>query len=140
MRISARADYAVRAMLELAALPTGATCSARELAAVQGIPQNFLENILTTLRQAGLVRTQRGPSGGSMLGRSADAITVADVLRAVEGPLTAVRDLRPEELAYAGAARALPELWCAVGRRLDEVLGAVTLCELATPAGDRAAR
>src|SRR6478672_5263551 len=98
MRISAKADYAVRAVIELAAVPTGATLSAREIAAAQEIPQNFLENILAELRRAGIVHTHRGPGGGSTLARGAERITVGEILRAIDGPLAAVRDLPPDEL------------------------------------------
>src|SRR5436190_20708720 len=131
MRISAKADYAVRAMAELAAAPPGQPVKAETLAASQGIPRNFLDNILSELRAAGLVRTVRGPEGGSMLGRPAAEITVAEVLRAVEGPLAAVRGARPEELEYPGAATRLPEVWVALRANLRGVLEGVTLADLA---------
>ena len=102
MRISAKADYAVRAVLELAAVPTGASLSAREIATAQEIPQNFLENILAELRRAGVVHTHRGPGGGSSLARPAADITVGEILLAIDGPLAAVRDLPPEQLVYDG--------------------------------------
>jgi Rrf2 family protein len=130
MRISAKADYAVRAILELAAAPGGSTRSARDLAEAQGIPQNFLENILSELRRAGLVQTHRGPSGGSSLARPAATITLADILRAVDGPLAAVRDLPPETLEYPGAACGLPAVWCRVSDSLDTMLGEVTVAAL----------
>jgi Rrf2 family protein len=130
MRISAKADYAVRAILELAAAPGGSTRSARDLAEAQGIPQNFLENILSELRRAGLVHTHRGPSGGSSLARPAATITLADILRAVDGPLAAVRDLPPETLEYPGAACGLPAVWCRVSDSLDTMLGEVTVAAL----------
>jgi Rrf2 family protein len=130
MRISAKADYAVRALLELAAAPGDCTRSARDLAEAQGIPQNFLENILSELRRAGLVYTHRGPAGGSSLARPAATITLADILRAVEGPLAAVRDLPPESLEYPGAACGLPAVWCQVGDSLDRMLGQVTVADL----------
>ncbi|MFN8026033.1 MAG: Rrf2 family transcriptional regulator [Acidimicrobiia bacterium] len=139
MRISAKADYAVRALLELAAAPAGSSRSARELAEAQGIPQNFLENILSELRRAGLVRTHRGPTGGSSLARGADAITLADILRAVDGPLAAVRDLPPESLDYPGAACRLPAVWCSVGDSLGRMLGQLTVADLVDlPAASRA--
>ena len=104
VRISAKADYAVRAMAELAASPPGQPVKAEALAASQDIPRNFLDNILSELRAAGLVRTLRGPEGGRCsVGRPSE-ITLAEVLRAVEGPLAAVRGVRPEELEYPGAA------------------------------------
>jgi Rrf2 family protein len=121
----------VRAVLELAAVPSGASLSAREIAAAQEIPQNFLENILAELRRAGIVHTHRGPGGGSSLARPADAITVGQILLAIDGPLAAVRDLPPESLVYAGAARRLPAVWCRVEACLHEVLDGVTVSELA---------
>jgi Rrf2 family protein len=131
VRISAKADYAVRAMAELAASPPGQPVKAETLAASQQIPRNFLDNILSELRAAGLVRTLRGPEGGSMLGRPAAEITLAAVLRAVEGPLAAVRGARPEELEYPGAATRLPEVWVALRANLRAVLERVTLADLA---------
>jgi Rrf2 family protein len=118
-------------MAELAACEPGRPIKAETLAASQQIPRNFLDNILSELRAAGLVRTLRGPEGGSMLGRPANAITVAEVLRAVEGPLAAVRGVRPEELEYPGAATRLPEVWVAVRANLRGVLERVTLADLA---------
>ena len=132
VRISAKADYAVRAMAELAASEPGQPVKAEALAATQAIPRNFLDNILSELRSAGLVRTMRGPEGGSMLGRPAAEITIAEVLRAVEGPLAAVRGVRPEELEYPGAATRLPDVWVAVRANLRGVLEQVTLADLAT--------
>jgi Rrf2 family protein len=131
VRISAKADYAVRAMAELAAAPPGQPVKAEALAASQDIPRNFLDNILSELRSSGLVRTLRGPDGGSMLGRPAKEITVAEVLRSVEGPLAAVRGTRPESLEYPGAATRLPEVWIAVRANLRGVLERVTLADLA---------
>ena len=131
MRISAKADYAVRAVIELAAAPEGSSISAREIAAAQQIPQNFLENILAELRRAGIVHTHRGPGGGSSLARPAEAITVGEILLAIDGPLTAVRDLPPDQLVYAGAAHQLPQLWCRVHSCLHELLDGVSIAELA---------
>jgi Rrf2 family protein len=131
MNISAKADYAVRAMAELAASPPGQPVKAETLAASQQIPRAFLDNILGELRSAGLVRILRGPDGGSMLARPAHDLTLAEVLRAVEGPLAAVRAVRPEKLDYAGAAGVLPELWIAVRANLRAVLEAVTVADLA---------
>src|SRR6478672_11103571 len=118
-------------MAELAASPPGRPVKAEALAATQDIPRNFLDNILSELRAAGLVRTLRGPEGGSMLGRPAAEITLAEVLRAVEGPLAAVRGARPEELEYPGAATRLPEVWVALRANLRAVLERVTLADLA---------
>ena len=131
MRISAKADYAVRAVIELAAAPAGASLSAREIAAAQDIPQNFLENILAELRRAGIVHTHRGPGGGSSLAQPASAITVGEILRAIDGPLAAVRDLPPEQLVYEGTARHLPAVWCRVQSCLHELLDAVSVAALA---------
>ena len=130
MRISAKADYGVRAVIELAAAPEGTSRSAREIAAAQGIPQNFLENILAELRRAGIVQTHRGPGGGSSLARPADAITVGEILLAMDGPLAAVRDLPPDRLVYGGSARRLPVVWRRVEACLHEVLDGVTVAEL----------
>ncbi|HEY3672839.1 MAG TPA: Rrf2 family transcriptional regulator [Acidimicrobiia bacterium] len=132
MRISAKADYAVRAVIELAAVPEGASLSAREIAAAQEIPQNFLENILAELRRAGIVHTHRGPGGGSSLARSADTITVGEILLAIDGPLAAVRDLPPDTLVYDGAARRLPAVWRRVQACLHEVLDGVTVADVVT--------
>ncbi len=109
MRISAKADYAVRAVIELAAAPAGANLSAREIATAQDIPQNFLENILAELRRAGVVHTHRGPGGGSSLARPADTITVGEILLAIDGPLAAVRDLPPGVLGLRGCGSPPPD-------------------------------
>jgi Rrf2 family protein len=134
MRISAKADYAVRAVIELAAAQPGGHLSAREIARAQDIPQNFLENILAELRRAGIVHTHRGPGGGSSLARSGETITVGEILLAIDGPLTAVRDLAPEDLCYDGNARHLPAVWCRVQSCLHEVLDGVTVADLAAGA------
>ena len=105
VRITAKADYAVRAAVELAAAEkTGKPVKGEYLARLQDIPQNFLENILTELRRSGIIRTRRGADGGYQLARPAAEISVADVLRAVEGPLAAVQGIRPDQLSYGGAA------------------------------------
>jgi Rrf2 family protein len=132
MRISAKADYAVRAVIELAATPDSAR-SAREISAAQGIPRHFLENILAELRRAGLVHTHRGPGGGSTLARPPSAISVGDVLRAIDGPLAAVRDLPPEGLVYAGAARRLPAVWCELHASLHRLLDGCSVADLVDP-------
>jgi Rrf2 family protein len=133
MRITAKADYAVRAAAELAAVEDeGTLVKGEQLAQRQSIPQNFLENILTELRRAGIVRTRRGADGGYQLARPATEITVADVLRAVEGPLAAVQGTRPEHLSYEGAAAALPDVWVALRASLRSVLEHVTLADIAT--------
>jgi Rrf2 family protein len=132
MRISAKADYAVRAAAELAAPErTDGPVKGEQLAAAQGIPRKFLENILADLRHAGLVRTRRGAEGGYALTRPASQISVAEVLRAVEGPLAAVQGTRPESLRYGGAAGRLPEVWVALRANIRAVLERVTLADLA---------
>jgi Rrf2 family protein len=102
-----------------------------QLAGAQGIPQNFLENILTELRRAGIIRTRRGAEGGYQLARPADEVSVAEVLRAVEGPLAAVQGVRPDQLSYGGAAERLPEVWVALRASLRDVLEHVTLADIA---------
>ena len=130
MRVSAKADYAVRAMVELAAAG-GGPVKAERIAQAQEIPLKFLENIMGDLRQGGLVRSQRGAEGGYWLARPAAEITLADVLRAVEGPLANVRGRRSEEVAYGGSAVPLREVWVAVRASLRGVLEAVTLADVA---------
>ena len=132
MRISAKADYAVRAAAELAAAePTGRPVKGEQLSQAQGIPHKFLENILADLRRAGIVRARRGAEGGYALARPAAQVSIADVLRAVEGPLAAVQGFRPEDLHYQDAAARLPEVWIALRANLRAVLERVTLADLA---------
>ena len=131
MRISARADYAVRAAVELAAADEGRPTKGDAIAQAQGIPLKFLENILGDLRHAGLVRSQRGADGGYWLGRPANEITVADIIRAVEGPLASVRGGPPEEVDYKGAAEPLQQVWIAVRASLRSVVERVTLADVA---------
>src|SRR5882724_3145817 len=131
MRISAKVDYAVRAAAELAASTDGKPIKAERVATAQGIPLNFLENILGELRHAGIVRSQRGAEGGFRLAKPADKITVADVMRAVEGPLASVRGGPPEDASYGGAASALPRVWIAVRANLRAVVERVTLADVA---------
>ena len=131
MRISAKADYAVRAGIELAAASPGTPVKAETIARSQKIPREFLENILRDLRRAGLVRSMRGAEGGSMLARPGSEIRVAEVLRAVEGPLAAVRGIRPESLEYEGSAESLVDVWIALRASLRSVLDAVTLADIA---------
>jgi Rrf2 family protein len=132
VRISAKSDYAVRAMAELAVAPTGQAVKAETIAAAQDIPLNFLLGILRELRNAHLVRSQRGRDGGYVLSRPASQIALADVIRAVDGPLANVRDLSLQDLSYPGAATALREVWMAVRGSLREVLEHVSVAELAT--------
>jgi Rrf2 family protein len=131
VRISAKADYAVRAVVELAASPDDAPVKAERVATAQGIPLNFLENILGELRHAGVVRSQRGAEGGFRLAKPADQISVADVIRAVEGPLATVRGGPPEESEYPGAAAELPKVWIAVRKSLRDVVERVTVADVA---------
>ncbi len=128
MRASAKVDYALRAMLELAA--ADGLGKGERLATAQGIPRKFLENILLELRRAELVSSQRGVEGGYALGRPAAEISVADVIRAVEGPIATVRGARPDELAYTGAARALQQVWLDLRTAMRDVLERTTLAEL----------
>jgi Rrf2 family protein len=132
MRISAKSDYAVRAAVELAAgdgMVKGDT-----IAQAQDIPLRFLENILGDLRHAGIVRSQRGADGGYALARPADQVTVADIIRAVDGPLASVRGERPERVSYQGAAEPLAQVWIAVRANLRAVVEHVTLADLAAGA------
>jgi Rrf2 family protein len=131
VRISAKADYAVRAAVELAAATDNKPVKAERIATAQGIPLNFLENILGELRHSGIVRSQRGAEGGFMLAKPADKVTVADVMRAVEGPLASVRGAPPEEASYGGAAGTLPRVWIAVRANLRGVVENVTLADIA---------
>jgi Rrf2 family protein len=130
VRVSAKADYAIRAMIELAAAGDGPVKGDR-LAQAQEIPIKFLENILVDLRRAGLVSSQRGAEGGYWLARPAEEINLADVIRAVDGPLASVRGRRSEQLEYAGSAEPLREVWIAVRASLRRVLEAVTLADVA---------
>jgi Rrf2 family protein len=130
MRISARADYAVRAAVELAAAGEGPT-KGEVIAQAQAIPLKFLENILADLRHAGIVRSQRGAEGGYWLARPAADVTVADVIRAVDGPLASVRGGRPEDVAYEGAAVPLAQVWIAVRASLRNLVERVTLADIA---------
>jgi Rrf2 family protein len=131
MRISAKADYAVRAVAELAAAEDEKPVKAERVATAQGIPLNFLENILGELRHAGVVRSHRGAEGGFRLARPAEQVTVADVIRAVEGPLASVRGGPPEDAHYEGAAAALPTVWIAVRANLRRVMETVTVADIA---------
>jgi Rrf2 family protein len=131
MRISAKVDYAVRAGVELAAATDDKPIKAERIATAQDIPLNFLENILGELRHAGIVRSHRGAEGGFRLARPADQVTVADVIRAVEGPLASVRGGPPEEAVYAGASESLLRVWIAVRASLRSVAEHVTLADIA---------
>ncbi len=116
MRLSARVDYALRAVVELAAGTAGPQrpVTAEQLAQAQSIPPKFLESILLQLRRGGIVNAQRGPEGGYWLARPATAISLADVIRVIDGPLANVRGQRPEAVGYQGAARSLQDVWIAL--------------------------
>ena len=131
MRVSAKVDYAVRAAAELAAAGEGPV-KGEALATAQGIPLKFLENILAELKHAGLVRSQRGTEGGYWLARPAEEIRIADVIRAVEGPLASVRGEPPETVRYSGPAEPLGKLWVAVRASLRAVLEETTIADVAS--------
>jgi Rrf2 family protein len=129
MRLSARADYALRAAIELAAAD-GTHLTAEQLARAQQIPGKFLEAILTQLRRAGLVRSQRGPEGGFWLARPTSEISLADIIRAIDGPLVGVRGERPERVDYTGAAVPLQAVWIALRVNERAILEDVTLAHI----------
>ena len=131
MRVSAKADYAIRAAVELASRGDGPT-KGDVIADAQSIPPNFLENILADLRNAGIVTSRRGAEGGYWLARPAAEIALADVIRAVDGPLANVRGVRSEQLEYQGSAEKLLEVWVAVRASLRNVLERVTLADVAS--------
>jgi len=133
MRVSAKADYAVRAAIELAANggDSSSPLKGERIADAQGIPLKFLENILVDLRVAGLVNSRRGPDGGYWLAQPASEVSIADVIRAADGPLASVRGEKPEDLDYAGNAEALRDVWIALRASLRDVLEHVTLAEVA---------
>jgi Rrf2 family protein len=129
MRLSARADYALRAAIEIASIGEGHV-TAEQVARAQQIPVKFLETILTQLRRAGLVRSQRGPDGGFWLARPADEITLADIIRAIDGQLLGVRGERPENVGYIGAAEPLQRVWIALRASERAILEEVTLGQI----------
>ena len=130
MRLSAKADYAIRAAVELAAAGEGPIKGER-IASAQDIPPKFLENILLDLKQGGLIASRRGAEGGYWLARPADEVSLADVIRADEGPLANVRGARPEDLEYRGAAESLKQVFIAMRANLRAVLEEVTLADVA---------
>jgi Rrf2 family protein len=129
MRITAKVDYAVRAATELAAAPPGPV-KGDLLARRQGIPAKFLENILADLRRSGLVSSQRGAEGGYWLAVDANRVSVADIIRAVEGPLADVHGMPPEQVDYAGPAAGLQQVWVATRAALRTVLEEVSLADI----------
>lgn len=130
MRISARVDYAVRAMCELAAHDAATPLKAETIAEAQSISLSFLENILVELKRAGLVRASRGRDGGYRVTRPATTIAIADIIRAVEGPLADVRGVRPEGLTFSGPATALRDVWLANRVSVRRVLERVTIADV----------
>ncbi|MFC3500360.1 RrF2 family transcriptional regulator [Micromonospora krabiensis] len=135
MRLSARVDYALRAVAELAATGSGPgrgrPVTADQIARAQEIPPKFLESILLQLRRGGVVNAQRGPEGGYWLARPAEEISLAEVIRVIDGPLAHVRGQRPEDLGYHGAARSLQEVWIALRASEREILELVTVADVA---------
>jgi len=130
VRITAKADYAVRAALELAASPEGEPVKGEKLAESQGIPLQFLEHILLELKHARLIRAKRGYKGGYWLDRPAEEISIADVIRAVEGPLANIHESAPEDLHYEGPAERLRDVWVAVRANLRGILEEASLAEV----------
>lgn len=132
MQVSARADYALRAAAELARAAVEGTgpMKGERISEGQGIPKKFMENILLDLKHSGIVRTQRGAAGGYWLARPANEITLADIIRTVEGPLANIRGEFPEAVEYRGVAKPLTEVWIAVRANLRAVLETVTLADL----------
>jgi Rrf2 family protein len=135
MRVCAKVDYAVRASIELAAAQEGGDSArpvkAEALARAQDIPLKFLENILQGLRQAGIVDSRRGPDGGHLLARPAAEISIADVIRAIDGPLAGVSGRRPDELQFTGSAAPMKDVWIAVRSTLRNLLEEVSLADVA---------
>lgn len=131
MRVSAKSDYALRALIEMTARSDGRAVSAEELGRLQEIPHGFLQAILADLRRAGIVMSQRGQSGGWRMGRDAATISVADVIRAVDGPLVSVYGLRPEAVSYNDSADVLQHVWIAARDALRDVFEQVSIQQLA---------
>lgn len=131
MRVSAKSDYALRALIEMASRVDGRAVSAEELGRLQEIPHGFLQAILADLRRAGVVMSQRGQSGGWRMGRPASDVSVADVIRAVDGPLVSVYGLRPEAVTYNETADVLQHVWIAARDSLRDVFEQVSIQQLA---------
>ncbi len=134
MRMSAKAEYAVRAMVQLATVDAGVLVKTEDLARSQGIPPQFLVDILSDLKNDRLVRSHRGRDGGYELGRPAEQISIADVLRCIDGPLASVRDIGLGDLPYSGPTAALTDVWRALRASMRSVLEETTLADVA--AGD----
>ena len=130
MHVTAKADYAMRASVEISVAPDG-RAKAEQIASAQDIPLGFLRGILTDLRRSGLIVSQRSANGGFRLARPASEITIAEVVRSVEGPLALVRGLRPTELDYPGATAPLRDVWIALRANLRAVLDHTTIADVA---------
>jgi len=131
MRVSAKSDYALRALIEMAGRTDSSPVSAEELGRLQDIPHGFLQAILADLRRSGIVMSVRGQSGGWRMARQASDVTVADIIRAVDGPLVSVYGLRPEAVSYNDSATVLQLVWIAARANLRDVFEAVTVDMLA---------
>jgi Rrf2 family protein len=132
VRVSAKADYAVRAMVELAASGEASPVKGDLIAESQEIPLRFLENILAEVRHAGLVHSRRGMDGGYWLARPPGEITLADIIRSVEGPLASVRGEPADEISYSGAAKPLQEVWIALRANIRDILESTSLADVAS--------
>jgi Rrf2 family protein len=130
VRVSAKTDYAIRAALELAAAPDDKPVKGERIATAQAIPLRFLENILMQLRHAGLVESRRGADGGYRLAKPAAEVSVADVIRAIDGPLANVSGARPETLGFEGTAEPMRDVWIAVRASLRGVLESISLAQV----------
>ncbi|WP_372735076.1 Rrf2 family transcriptional regulator [Nocardioides sp.] len=131
MRVSAKSDYALRALIEIAARADGRPVSAEEVGRLQEIPHGFLQGILADLRRADILRSQRGQSGGWRMAKAAEDVSVADVIRAVDGPLVSVYGLRPEAVSYNENAALLQHVWIAARHSLRDVFEQVSIQQLA---------
>ncbi|GAB3569189.1 RrF2 family transcriptional regulator [Spelaeicoccus albus] len=131
MRVSAKSDYALRAVIELAAAPDGSAISAEQLSQLQEIPHGFLQAILADLRRDGILVSQRGQAGGWRLAKAASDVSVADIIRAIDGPLVSVYGLRPEAVTYNDSAASLQHVWIAARSSLRDIFEEVTVRDLA---------
>ena len=131
MRVSAKSDYALRALIAIASRTDGRAVTAEELGRLQEIPHGFLQAILADLRRAGVVTSQRGQSGGWRMAKAPDTVSVADVIRAIDGPLVSVYGKRPESVSYLESAEVLQHVWIAARRALRDVFEEVSIQQLA---------
>ena len=130
MRLTAKVDYALRAVCALAEAPEGRPMTSDAVAAAEGIPQRFLEVILRDLRRGGLVDSRRGLQGGHLLARPAADVSIADVIRVVDGPLATVRSMRPEQVAYQGSSVHLREVWFALRATERQILERTSVADV----------